>query len=64
MPWWVLVLLAWVVAIPVVTFVCVGVLRGGRLDDEAREASFAAEQLGRAPGERELSANGQLRRSA
>ena len=41
MPWWVLALLVWVVAIPVVTVVCIGVLRGGRLDDEARLAALA-----------------------
>jgi hypothetical protein len=41
MPWWVLALLGWVAAIPVVTVVCIGVLRGGRLDDEARLAALA-----------------------
>ena len=41
MSWWLVALIGWVIAIPVVTLICAAVLRGGRLDDEARLEALA-----------------------
>jgi hypothetical protein len=41
MSWWLETLIGWAVALPVVTLLCAAVLRGGRLDDEARLEALA-----------------------
>jgi hypothetical protein len=40
MPVWLIALVAWLVALPVVTVCCIAVMRGGQLEDAARARTF------------------------
>jgi hypothetical protein len=57
--WWLIVLLAWIVAIPLVTVLVAGVTRGGRLEDDARLKALLREEQAAAasrPDKRDLAA--------